>query len=386
MKYSLSNDTWNSDELNAIEEVIKSNRYTLGAKVKQFEMDFANYFGSKYAIMSNSGSSANLLIFASLIYSGRLKKGDEVLVTSISWSTTYYPIEQMGLKMKLVDVDINTINVDYNKLEKAISKKTKAVFAVNLLGNPNDFEKLENICSENNLLLLEDNCEAMGATFKNKKCGTFGLLGSFSTFYSHHLCTMEGGVTVTDDEELYHYMLAIRAHGWTRQLPENNKLAKVGKDPFYDSFQFVVPGFNLRPVEMEAAIGIEQLKKLNKFIEIRRKNAENFKKLFSNDNRFITQQEIGESSWFGFSFIISPMCNIKRAIFIEALREADIEVRPIVAGNFAKQKVFQFMNGKIAGDLNNSDYIHDNGFFVGNHSVLMDEELLYLKKILDSIS
>ena len=187
MRYSLSNDTWDSAEIKAAHDVIDSRYFTMGKKVKQYEQDFAAKFGSKYAVMSNSGSSANLLNVAALVYSGRLHKGDEVLVTAVSWSTTYFPISQMSLKLRFVDINLDTLNVDIDALEAAVTPKTKAVMAVDLLGNPNEFDRLLKVCKDHNLILLEDNCESMGATFNGKAVGTFGLIGSFSTYYSHHL-------------------------------------------------------------------------------------------------------------------------------------------------------------------------------------------------------
>lgn len=385
IKYSLSNDTWDNKELEAINRVIASNRFTMGTEVSAYEKAFAKKFGAKYAIMSNSGSSANLLAISALIYSGRLSKGDEVIVPAVSWSTTYFPLEQNGLKLRLIDIDIKTLNLDLSKVEAAITPATKAIFAVNLLGNPVDYKKLSEICKKHNLIFLEDNCESMGSSIYGKMSGTFGLLGTYSTFYSHHLATMEGGVTVTDDKELYHYMLSIRAHGWTRNLPQTSKLYTKNEDDFYESFQFIMPGYNLRPLEIEAAIGIEQLKKLDKFIEIRRNNAELFKSMMYKDSRFMIQSETGNSSWFGFAIILAPTISGQRDKYIKAIREAGIEVRPIVAGNFARQPAFKYLNATIYDKLTTADYIHDNGFFVGNHSISLEKQLKYLKETLESV-
>ena len=382
MKYKLSDDTWDEKEIEAIHEVIKSNLFTMGKKTEEFERKFADYFNSKFAVMVNSGSSANLLAIASLVYSGKLQKGDEVIVPAVSWSTTYYPLFQHGLNLKFVDIDLETLNINLNKIENAISFKTKAIFAVNLLGNPNDFNRLNTICLEHNLLLIEDNCESLGAKYKNKYCGTFGLLGTFSTFFSHHICTMEGGVVVTNDEELYHYMLSIRAHGWTRNLPENSKLYKKSANKFYESFNFILPGYNLRPLEMEAAIGIIQIEKIDRIIETRRKNAVCFQEIFENKENIIIQKEIGISSWFGFSMLLKNELEGKREKIINNLISNDIEVRPIVAGNFTRNGAIKFMDYKISGKLENADYIHENGFFVGNHSRLIKSELNNLCQIL----
>lgn len=385
MKYSLSNDTWDTREMEAAHKVIDSRFFTMGANVKQYEKAFADKFGTKYAVMSNSGSSANLLMMAALLYSGRLKRGDEVLVTAVSWSTTYFPISQMGFKLRFVDIHLGTLNVDADALETAITPATKAVMLVNLLGNPNEFDRIQTICEEHGLLMLEDNCESMGASYHGKSAGTFGLIGSFSTYFSHHLCTMEGGMNVTDDEELYHYMLSIRSHGWTRHLPDDSPIYKKLEDPFYESFNFIMPGFNLRPLEIEAATGLEQLKKLDSFIEQRRRNAALFKKRISAETAFLTQQEIGASSWFGFAIILPEKLKGKRDAFTDALRAAEIEVRPIVAGNFARQKALSFLDYSISGELKNADYIHENGFFVGNHSIEMEDSINLLIDTLKSV-
>ena len=263
MNYPLASSTWDQNELDAIYTVIESNHFSMGEKVRLFEEKFADYFKSKYCVMVNSGSSANLLMIASLFYRKEglsLKAGDEIIVPAVSWSTTYFPLMQYGLKLKFVDIDIDTLNLDINSLEESITKETKAIFAVNLLGNPNNFQLLKNIADKNDLLLIEDNCESMGAKFKHKHCGTYGLMGSFSLFFSHHINTMEGGMILTDDEELYQILLSIRSHGWTRNLPKINKISNKTNDDFYEAFRFVLPGYNVRPIEMEGAVGIEQLK------------------------------------------------------------------------------------------------------------------------------
>lgn len=380
--YSLSDDTWGNEELEAIQEVIGSRRFTMGPKTKEFEEKFAKYLGSKYAVMVNSGSSANLIAIASLIYSGRLNKGDEVIVPAVSWSTTYYPLFQHGLKLKFIDINLETLNLDIVEAEKAITDKTKAIFTVNLLGNPNDFEKLSEICNDNDLILIEDNCEALGAKFNNRFTGTFGKIGTFSTFYSHHICTMEGGVAITDDEELYHYMLSLRAHGWTRDLPGKSKIYQKSDNEFYEYFNFILPGYNLRPLEIEAAIGIKQIEKIDEIIKTRRINASYFKKVFGNRKNIKIQKEIGESSWFGFALILTNELEGKRNFILKELINNDIEVRPVVAGNFTRNPVIKHMDYEIEDDLNNADYLHYNGFFVGNHSVEIKEKLDYLFGIL----
>ena len=371
----LATSTWDEEEYDAIQRVISSDRYTMGLEVKSFEEEFASYFGSKYCVMSNSGSSANLLAVSSLIHSKRhsLKPGDEVIVPAVSWSTTYYPLHQNGLKMKFVDINPETLNLDINQLETAITDRTKMVFAVNLLGNSLDYERLSKLCNENSLILIEDNCESMGAQFNDSFAGTFGTAGTFSSFFSHHISTMEGGMTLTDCEELYHLMISLRAHGWTRGLPKKNHVAELSDDPFMESFRFVLPGYNLRPLEMSGAIGRSQLKKLDDIVEGRRKNAAIFIDNFSGIKGIRTQKEVGKSSWFGFSIVIEN--GRDRSELVSRLTDAGIEVRPIVAGTFVRNPVIEKMEHETHGNMAEADFIHENGLFFGNHHYDISEQI-----------
>lgn len=387
IKYSLASSTWDEKEIQAIQKVIDKDMYTMGEGVKQFEEDFAKFVNSKYAVMVNSGSSANLLAVAALFYTKnpKLKRGDEVIVPAVSWSTTYYPLYQYGLKLKFVDVDLNTLNFDLEQLEKAITENTKMIFAVNLLGNPNDFNAINKIIEGKNIILLEDNCESMGAEFKGKQTGTFGLMGTFSTFYSHHMATMEGGLIVTDDEELFHVLVSIRAHGWTRHLPKENKVSNKSDNWFEESFRFVLPGYNMRPVEMSGVIGVEQLKKLPSFLDQRRKNAKLFIELFSNNKDFYIQQNTDNSSWFGFSFIIKPDSLLERMDIVKKLEENNIDCRPIVTGDFTKNEVLKYFDYEIFGEMKNAQYLDKRGFFVGNHQVDLTEEIQHLYNVLNNL-
>lgn len=387
MRYELASSSWDEKEIEAIHNVIDKNIYTMGDYVKQFEADFAKFTGNKYCVMVNSGSSANLLAIAAMFFKleNPLKRGDEVIVPAVSWATTYYPLYQYGLKLKFVDVDKETLNFNIEELKSAVTDKTRLIFAVNLLGNPNDFDAINEIIKDKNIYLLEDNCESLGGVYKGKQLGSIGLMGTYSTFFSHHMATMEGGLVGTDDEELYHILLSIRSHGWTRHLPFENKLCKKSENAFEESFRFILPGYNVRPVEMMGAIGIEQLKKLPEFLRYRRENALHFQNLFSSDERFILQKEIESSSWFGFSFLINEDSGIKRADIIEALTKANIDTRPIVAGNFARKEVVNWFDYEIHGNLANSDYVDRNGFFVGNHQFDIKDKLDYLAEVLNTI-
>jgi CDP-4-dehydro-6-deoxyglucose reductase, E1 len=384
--YSLATSTWNEKELKAIQSVIDKDVYTMGDSVGQFENDFCKFTGSKYAVMVSSGSTANLIATAALFYTKNpmLKRGDEVIVPAVSWSTTYFPLQQYGLKLKFVDIDLRTLNYDLNALESAITDKTKMVMVVNLLGNPNDFDVIKKLVKDKDIFILEDNCESMGAEYKRKQAGTFGIMGTFSTFFSHHMATMEGGFVVTDSEELYHVLLSMRTHGWTRNLPQQNHVSNKSDDWFEESFRFVLPGYNVRPVEMSGAIGIEQLKKLPSFLAQRRKNATLFVKIFKNHPDFLIQKNIDNSSWFGFSLIIRSESKLNRKGVIKKLQENNIDSRPIVTGNFTKNEVMKYFDYEIHQELKNADYLHDNGFFVGNSHIDLTREIHFLFNLFKS--
>jgi CDP-6-deoxy-D-xylo-4-hexulose-3-dehydrase len=385
-KYPLATATWDESEYKALQDVIVSGMFTMGPKVAQFERDFAKYIGSQYAVMVNSGSSANLLMVAALFYTKnpvlKLKPGDEVIVPSVSWSTTYYPLYQYGLKIKFVDIDLQTLNYDLEQLNQAIGPKTRAVMAVNLLGNPNDFSKIKSIIGDRQITLIEDNCESLGAEFEGKKAGSFGMMGTFSSFFSHHISTMEGGLVVTDDEELHHILLSLRAHGWTRNLPKENYVCGTkGDDPFEEAFRFVLPGYNVRPLEMSGALGIEQVKKLPHLITERRKNGGLLQSALANHPNLLIQTEIGQSSWFGFSLVIRPESVLTRKDLVKNLSNLGFECRPIVTGNFAKNEVVKYFNSEVHGQLKNAEYIDQNGLFIGNHHYSIADAIEVLKTV-----
>lgn len=384
--YPLASSTWDNKEIEAIQKVIDSDMYTMGKGVHQFEKEFASYVNSKFCVMVNSGSSANLIAVAAMFYTKnpKLKRGDEVIVPAVSWSTTYFPLQQLGLKLKFIDIDLQTLNFDLEQLKMAVSDKTKMILAVNLLGNPNDFNAIQEIIGKRDIILMEDNCESMGAEFKNQQTGTFGLVGTYSTFFSHHMSTMEGGLICTNDEEIYHVMICLRAHGWTRHLPMENHVANKSSNDFEESFRFILPGYNVRPIEMSGAIGTEQLKKLPEFLEVRRKNAKLFESLFKNHPDFYIQKNIDNSSWFGFSLIIKPDSKLKRQEIIKKLEANTIDTRPIVSGDFTKNEVLKYFDYEIFGTMNNAKYLDKNGFFVGNHQIDLSKEINHLYNVLNT--
>ncbi len=379
--YPLALSSWGEEEYKAFQRVIDSNIFSMGKEVKHFEEDYSKYMGTNYTVMVNSGSSANLLAIAALFYrkENPLKQGDEVIVPAVSWSTTYTPLQQYGLKVKFVDVDLHTLNYDLDALQVAVTDKTKLIVVVNLLGNSNDFSVIEKIANQHGSIIFEDNCESLGAEYNGKKAGAFGLLSSCSSFFSHHISTMEGGLITTNDEELYHILLSIRSHGWTRHLPKENHVTGTKSDfAFEESFKFVLPGYNVRPLEMSGALGVEQLKKLPSFISKRRENAQLFLKEIQDIDYLIPQTEIGKSSWFGFSMIVKPEYGVNRDSLVKYLTDKNIDCRPIVAGNFTKNEVIKYFNYELHGEMKNAEKIDRNGFFVGNHHIDMRDEINHL--------
>jgi len=383
-KYALASSTWDSSEKDAMQRVIASGKFTMGDEVRRFEREFAEFNGSTYSVMFNSGSSANLALVAASLYRNPclIRPGSSIIVPAVSWSTTYFPVNQLGFKLSFVDIDPDTLNIDVNLIERSITSDTAAIFGVNLLGNPADWYKIKEIADSKNLVLLEDNCESMGATLGGKNTGTFGVGGTFSTFFSHHISTMEGGLVVTDDLNLYETLLSLRAHGWTRDLsPKNSVHTKTGND-WDDLFRFVLPGYNLRPLELEGALGQSQLRKLPDFIDQRRKNAQKLISL-SNQLEFMRfQKEFGDSSWFGFSIVLEGPLVGKRKQLVKSLSDFGIETRPIVTGNFTRNPVMKHLNFEEIPSLPIADEIHENGFFVGNHHFDLGCEIDLLVELL----
>ena len=385
MFYSLASSSWGPEELNSIQRVIDSGMFTMGENVKAFEREFAKYFGMKYGVMVNSGSSANLVAVASLFFKKDrpLQRGDEVIVPAISWSTTYHPLQQYGLKLKFIDVELDTLNIDVSKIEQAIGPRTRMILAVSILGNPAALDVMRKIADKHGLYFMEDNCESMDAEIAGRKTGTFGILNTYSTFFSHHISTMEGGVVLTDDEELFHILLAMRNHGWTRDLPPGSPIFEKRDDDFFEAYRFILPGYNVRPIELAGAIGREQVKKLPQLTALRRKNMAHFQKLFAGDKRFIIQREHGKSSSFCFTIILNPEHNIDRKRVFQALKKADIGYRIITGGCFLRHDVIKYYDYEIVGGIKNANIAHDYGFFVGNAPTDLTQQIDTLREVLD---
>ena len=387
MFWELAADTWADEERAAINRVLDSGRYTIGPEIAAFEKAFAAYHGKRHAVMVNSGSSANLVAVASLFHKKDrpLQPSDEVIVPAISWATTYHPFQQYGLKLRFVDVELDTLNIDTTQLQAALTPKTKAIVAVSILGNPAALDIMRAFADAHGLTMLEDNCESLDAELNGQKTGTFGDIGTFSFFFSHHISTGEGGMLITDDAELDALARAVRAHGWIRDIPDGLDLFEEGEDSFAEAYRFVIPGYNLRPQEFNGAAGLEQLKKLPAMTERRRANLALFQDAFGDDERFMIQRENGKSSSFCFPMIVKPDCGLERADVFGPLEEADIGFRMITGGNFPRHDAIQYFDYDIVGDLANADIAHDRGFFVGNHPFDLSQQIARLRDVFNKL-
>jgi CDP-4-dehydro-6-deoxyglucose reductase, E1 len=385
MIYELAASTWGQEEIDALQRVISSGRLTMGPEVAAFEREFAGYFGMRYGVMVNSGSSANLIAIAALAYKRDrpLQRGDEAIVPAISWSTTYYPLQQYGLKLRIVDVELETLNMDVSKLERALTPRTRVLVGVSILGNPARLDVMRDFAKKHGLYFLEDNCESMDAELGGAKTGTFGDINTFSFFFSHHISTIEGGMALTNDEELYHLLRSMRAHGWTRDLPADSSLFQRYDNEHFEAYHFILPGYNVRPMELSGAVGREQLKKLPSMTAARRRNMDHFQQLFAGDDRFIIQRENGKSSCFSFTLILNPAHNADRDRVFAALREANVGFRIITGGCFPRHDVIRHFDYEIVDGIRNAELAHDRGFFVGNSPQDLRPQIDHFRQVLD---
>jgi len=362
----------------AIESILTT-WVTMGKKVKQFEDMYAQYVGVPYAVMVNSGSSANLLAMSILTnptLKNRIEPGDEVITPAVTWVTTVYPIINVGAVPVLVDVDLETFNISPEEIEKAITSRTKAIMPVHLVGNPCDIKRVMEIAKRHNLFVIEDACEATGAEIDGQKVGSFGDLATFSFFFSHHITTIEGGMVMTRNEELAELARALRVFGWVRDLRDRDEIAARYQD-IDPRFLFINTGYNLRPTEIQGAFGIHQIKKLDKFVEIRRENArywtENLKQF--SDYLLLPEERPGTKHvWFGYPITVKPDAPFTRKKLVDFLESKGLETRPVFTGNIGEQPAMQLFNYRKVGDLPNARIVQRQSFFFANHQGIGKEE------------
>ncbi|VVC76471.1 GDP-perosamine synthase [Aquicella siphonis] len=385
----LHEPTSGSEEIFAALETMLSTFTTMGKKVRAFENQYAAYNGTQYSVMSNSGSSANLLAVAALanpFTPDHLKPGDEVIVPALSWSTTIWPIIQHNLVPVLVDCDLNDFNLDLEKLERAIGPRTRAIKLVHVYGNPCNMDAVMALAKKHNLFVIEDCCEAMGAAYDGKPVGSFGLVGNFSFFFSHHISTMEGGISVTNDFNFTETMRILRAHGWSREADEHQKYVNLYPD-IDPRFIFINLGYNLRPTEVNAAMGQLQLPKLDGLIDKRRETADFYARHLSRHAEFFHfQQETpkGKHVWFGFPVILKDGTPFSVKDITAYMQQHHIETRPIIAGNMARHPAFNMYEHRVAGDLSSADTIMKKGFAFACHHAVDERARQYVVDTIDA--
>jgi len=385
-KVPLNRSTLEKDDIFALLECFVEDQLTMGPKVLEFEQVFARRLGRKHALMVNSGTSANFLIIQALsnplwAESKRLKAGDEVLVPAVTWSTNVTPLMSMGVVPVFVDAERATLNISVDSLKASITKKTKALFIAHILGNAFDVGAVRKIAEENHLLFIEDTCESLGTLYKGKPVGSFSLASSFSFYFSHHITTIEGGMVTTDDDELAEIMRALRAHGWARHL--NSYEAEAKKYPEIDPrFLFLNIGQNLRSTDINAALGLTQLAKLDKFnqrrVEIATQMKRELEVLKGRFFNFVEPTAGAEHTWFGFPVLLTERWAGEREGFIAHLESKGIETRPVVAGNLARQPFVKHFPTKTYSELKNADFIMKAGVYWACHPKMEDQEITYI--------
>jgi CDP-4-dehydro-6-deoxyglucose reductase, E1 len=374
--YPLHEDALSDLDLYEASKVLISRQLTMSNKTKEFENYFKKKLGLKYCLMLNSGSSANLISLFALINpqkKNKLKPGDECLVPAVCWPTSLWPIIQAGLTPKFIDVDINTFSLNLKTIKENITKKTKAIMTINVLGNCSEIDEIQKFANKNKITLIEDNCESLGSKYKGKYLGSFGDFSSFSFYYSHQITSGEGGMVACRNKDDFKLLKILRAHGWDRDVSKK-------KDK---SFHFINSGFNLRPLEISAAIGLSQFKRLSKMMKIRKYNRnkliQTLKESGKWDNQFIFFESSKnlKPSWFGFPLMLNKKLKKKKKNFLKFLNKKKIETRPIISGNFINQPAVSLYNIKFKKkDLINSNEIDERGFFIGLPTIKLSSKKL----------
>jgi CDP-6-deoxy-D-xylo-4-hexulose-3-dehydrase len=386
-KIPLAAPSFGADEVEDALESMLTTWVTMGDKVRSFEEKFQEYVNSKNAIMVNSGSSANLLALSILtnpLFEDKIERGSSIITPAVTWATTVSPIVNVGCEPLFVDVDLDTLCINTDLLEDAISEKTSCIMPVHLMGHPCDTKKISKLALEKNLRLVEDSCEAHGASIEGKKVGTFGDIGTFSFFMSHHITTMEGGMLVTDNENIAEIGKSLRTFGWTREMEKkkeiNEKYSHI--DP---RFLFVNLGYNLRPTELQGAFGRHQIKKLDSLIQHRRETARywNERLMKYSDNLLLPTRNLENHVFFGYAITITENAPFSRKEMTDFLELKGIETRPIMSGNFTEQPVSKLLQWKKHDELKNSKLIMRNSFFIGNHLQILEKEREYVADTFD---
>jgi len=381
----LINDTISKKDIKLLIEWLETYpRLTKGPLTTQFEKKWAQWLGTKHAVFVNSGSSANLLMLYALMESGRLKN-KKVVIPNLCWATDLAPAIQLQYEPLLCDCNLDTLSVDLEKLEKIFSDQRPSVLLlVSVLGLSPDMDEVRKLCDAYEVILLEDTCESMGSQFKNANLGTFGLMSSFSTYFGHHISTIEGGMVCTDDDDMHDLLVSIRSHGWDRDWsPEKQAKtrSKYEVDDFDALYTFYHAGMNLRSTDLQAFIGINQIDKLDAIFMQRNKNFRMYEKYLKNP--FWKPSALSESFTSNFAY---PVIHPRRYEMVEALRENEIEVRPLICGSMHRQPFYRHRSEESDEDFPNSELIRTCGFYLPNHPDLTEQDIKKICKIVNSIA
>jgi len=361
--------------------ILEADQLSMGKQCSDFEKAFSVWQGRKYSVLFNSGSSANLALIQVLINLGKIKTGDSVGFSAVTWATNVMPLITINLKPIAIDIEKETLNISPKSVAEAYKKnKFKCLFITNLLGFCDDLLEIRKFCVKNKILLIEDNCEALGSEYKGKKLGNFGLASTFSFYVGHHLSTIEGGMVCTDDKEINAMLRIVRSHGWDRHLslPEQQELRKkYNIDEFYGKYTFYDIGFNFRPTEIQGFLGNYQLKYLSSMVKKREQNYKKLETIYSNPDFIKIKNKLSILSNFAFPLL----CKSKAArnMYIARANKAHIEVRPMVAGNINNQAFFtKHVAQKF--HLPNAQHAHEFGFYFGNNPEMTKAEINFLIK------
>lgn len=387
---------YGSEELQAMTTAMLSGWFGLGAQGEMLEKELAEYLGSKSAYLTNSGSSADLLAVSSLMsyqFAEHLNPGDEVITPACTFPTLVAALVHCRLKPVFIDIDINTLNPRPEDIEKAISKKTRMIFLVHTLGNPNEMDDIMDIAKRHNLIVVEDNCDALGSVYKGRKTGTFGILSTESFYPAHHMTTAgEGGAVFLNDLRLKRIVQSLRewgrscwcgaAGGGVNGVCGVRFNYKIDAVPYDHKYIFSHVGYNLKPIEIQAAMGRVQLRKVDRFINIRRKNFETYRKFFSDyEKYFLLCRETpgAKASWFSFPITLRPGAPFERMKLIKFLESRMIQTRPVFAGNILRQPGYRDIDHKVIGKLDNSNLTFTNTLFIGVYPGLTDKMIDYVQ-------
>ena len=361
------------------EFIKKTNKFSMGEQCALFENKFAEFQGSNEGVLLNSGGSACLVILQVLKNLGKIKSGDKIGFSGLTWSTNVMPIIQLGFIPVPIDCDPTTLNVmSYNLSERIKDTDLKVLFLTNVLGFSGDVNNIRNICDENGIILIEDNCEALGTEINGKKTGTFGVMSAHSFFIAHHMSTIEGGMIITDDEELAEMARIVRANGWDRNLSAKQQL-KWRKEnnvssEFYAKYTFYDLGYNLRPTEITGFLGCHQMHYLDENIKRREENYLRLEKEVKNNSDIMDMNHSHISLLSSFAFPIVCRNNELRKHYINQFSGAGIEVRPMIAGNMQKQPFYSKYVDEIY-DLPGVNQLHENSFYCGNYPELTNTDI-----------